>query len=88
MEDVYVEEFTSPGCVGCPAVKAMLEELSREFDGRVIVEEINIAEDASRAASYGIMTVPAVAVNGNLLFTGVPSRQDLRNAILEEMKED
>jgi thioredoxin 1 len=87
MEDVYVEEFTSPGCVGCPAVRAMLEELSQEFRDRLIVEEVNIAEDAARAAQYGIMTVPAVAINGRLKFTGVPGRGELRSAILEEMKE-
>ena len=87
MEGVYVEEFTSPGCGGCPAVKAMLEELSHEFRDRLIVEEVNIADDAARAAQYGIMTVPAVAINGMLKFMGIPSMKELRNAILEEMKE-
>ena len=87
MEDVYVEEFMSQGCVGCPAVKAMLEEFANEFQGRLIVEEVDIAVDAVRAAQYGIMTVPAVAINGTLKFMGIPSRTDLRNAILEEMKE-
>lgn len=87
MEDVYVEEFMSPGCVGCPVVKAMLEELSREFPGRLIVEEVDISVDAVRAAQYGVMTVPAVAINGALKFMGIPSREELKSAVLDEMKE-
>ena len=87
MEDVYVEEFMSPGCVGCPAVKAMLEELANEFQGQLIIEEVNIAVDAVRAAQYGIMTVPAVAINGMLKFMGIPGKAELKAAILEEMKE-
>ena len=75
MEEVYVEEFMSPGCVGCPAVKEMLKELSAEFGGNLIVEEV-----------YGIMSVPAVAVNGILKFMGVPSKEELKKAILEEIE--
>ena len=86
MEEVYVEVFMSPGCVGCPAVKAMLEELSGAFEGKLIVEEVDITVDAARATQYGIMSVPAVAINGMLKFVGVPSKEELKKAILEEME--
>jgi len=85
MEEVYVEEFMSPGCVGCPAVKAMLKELSIEFEGKLIIEELDITVDTARAMQYGIMSVPAVAINGILKFVGVPGKEDLKNAILEEI---
>lgn len=87
MEEVYVEEFMSPGCAGCPAVKEMLEELSNEFEGKLIVEEVDITVDTARAAQYGIMSVPAVAVNGILKFVGVPRKEELKKAILEEIEE-
>lgn len=87
MEEVYVEEFMSPGCVGCPAVKEMLEELSSEFGDRLMVEEVDITVDATRAAQYGVMSVPAIAINGILKFIDVPKKEDLRKAILEELEE-
>jgi thioredoxin 1 len=87
MEEVYVEEFMSPGCVGCPAVKEMLEELSNEFGEKLIVEEVDITVDTARAAQYGIMSVPAVALNGILKFMGVPGKGELKKAILEELEE-
>lgn len=86
MEEVYVEEFMSPGCVGCPAVKDMLEELSHEFRNQIIVEEVDITVEATRASHYGIMSVPAVAVNGILKFMGVPDKEELKQAILEELE--
>lgn len=87
MGEVYVEEFMSPGCVGCPAVKQMLEELSGELGDKLIVEEVDITVDTARAAQYGIMSVPAVAVNGILKFMGVPRKKELKKAILEELEE-
>jgi len=86
MEEVYVEEFMSPGCVGCPAVKKMLKELSTELEGDLILEEVDITVDTARAAQYGIMSVPAVAINGILKFMGVPGREELKKAIVDEME--
>ncbi len=86
MEEVYVEEFMSPGCVGCPAVKEMLKELSGEFGDKLTVEEVDITVDTARAAQYEIMSVPAVVVNGILKFIGVPGKEELKKAILEELE--
>ncbi len=86
MEEVYVEEFMSPGCVGCPAVKEILKELSIELEGKLTVEEVDITVDSVRAAQYGIMSVPAVAINGILKFVGVPRKEELKKAILEELE--
>jgi thioredoxin 1 len=86
MEEVYVEEFMSPGCVGCPAVQEMLKELSTEFKGKLIVEEVDITVDTARATQYGIMSVPAIAINGILKFVGVPGKEELKKAILEEIE--
>jgi len=86
MEEVYVEEFMSPGCAGCPAVKEMLKELSGEFGDRLTVEEVDITVDTARAAQYGVMSVPAIAINGILKFIDVPSKEELKKAILEEIE--
>jgi len=84
--EAYVEMFTSPGCANCPAVKKMLKELTGELKGDITVEEVDITADPTRAAQYGVMSVPAVAINGILKFVGVPSREDLKKAIVEELE--
>jgi small redox-active disulfide protein 1 len=87
MGEVYIEMFTSPGCVNCPVVKKMLEELTNELKGDITVEEVDITAEPTRAAQYGVMSVPAVAINGILKFVGVPKREELKKAITNELKE-
>ncbi len=86
MAEVYVEEFMSPGCVGCPVVKEMLKSLSEELKGEITVEEVDITVDTTRASQYGIMSVPAIAINGELKFMGVPKKEELKKALMEELK--
>jgi len=86
MSEVYVEDFMSPGCTGCPVVKEMLNELTRELNGKITIEEVDITVDTARAAQYGIMSVPAIAVNGILKFNGVPKKEKLKDALIEELQ--
>jgi thioredoxin 1 len=88
MAEIYIEEFMSPGCVGCPQVKEMLKILSGELDGDITVEEVDITVDTARAAQYGVMSVPAIAINGDLKFIGVPKKEELKNALKEELAKD
>ena len=88
MAEVYIEDFMSPGCVGCPAVKEMLKSLSEELSGEITVEEVDITVDTTRAAQYGIMSVPAIAINGVLKFMGVPKKEELKKTLVEELKRD
>jgi len=88
MTEVYVEEFMSPGCAGCPAAKEMLKSLSEELSGEITVEEVDITVDTARAAQYGIMSVPAIAINGILKFMGAPKKEELKKALTEELERD
>lgn len=88
MGEIYVEEFSSPGCVGCPEVREMLKELSAELEGEIEIEEVDITVDTSRAAQYGIMSVPAIALNGVLKFIGVPDKEGLKKALVEELERE
>lgn len=88
MAEVYLEDFMSPGCVGCPQVKEMLKVLSEELNGEITVEEVDITVDTTRAAQYGIMSVPAIAINGVLKFMGVPQKEELKKALMEELQRD
>jgi len=86
MGEVYIEMLTSPGCANCPAVKKMLKELSDELKGDITIEEVDITAEPTRAAQYGVMSVPAVAINGILKFVGVPKREELKKAIMDELE--
>ena len=88
MAEVYVEDFMSPGCVGCPAVETMLTELIGELGGDITVEKVDVTVDTARAVQYGIMAVPAIAVNGELKFSGIPKKDEVKKALQEAMAAD
>jgi len=87
MGEVYVELFSSPSCANCPAVKKMLQELSSELKGDITIEDVDITVEPTRAAQYGILSVPALAVNGILKFIGLPKKEELKKALIEELEQ-
>lgn len=75
-----VEVLMTPGCAGCPQAEQIVEEVVAEFEG-VDWEEVDISDDPERGTKHGIMSVPAVVVDGELLATGVPDRDELRSRL-------
>ncbi|MDR2967505.1 MAG: MJ0307 family thioredoxin [Methanobacteriaceae archaeon] len=72
-----VEVFTSPSCPYCPMAEQVVEEAKQEMGDAMEVEVVNIMTDRQRAIDYGIMAVPAIAINGVIEFVGAPSKEEL-----------
>lgn len=75
-----VQVLMTPSCAGCPQAERIVSEVVDEFDG-ADWEEIDISDDPSQGTQYGIMSVPAVVVDGELFATGVPDRDELRERV-------
>lgn len=80
---VKLEVFTSPSCPYCPMAIELVEEVKKEMPDELEVEKIDIAVDQKKAAEYGLMAVPAIALNGVVRFVGTPSKEELVEAIKE-----
>lgn len=86
MGEAYIELFSSAGCQDCEAVKQMLDQIIQHHTN-VELEIVDIAEDASRAEEYGIISVPSVVINGELHFAGeVPDPIQLEKTIQNELQ--
>ncbi len=86
MGEAYIELFSSSGCQDCEAVKKILDQIIGKFTG-VDLEIVDIAEEANRAEEYGIISVPSIVINGELLYSGeVPPQHDLEHAIKKELE--
>lgn len=57
-------------------VAGLVEKARREVPD-VHVDEIDVAANPAIAVKYRVMSTPAVAINGTLAFTGVPSEEAL-----------
>ena len=76
-----VEVFTSPSCPYCPMAEQAALEAKQELGDKIDVEIINIMKDRERAIDYGIMAVPAIAINGIIEFVGAPTKEELMSKL-------
>lgn len=74
-----VEVFSSPGCGKCAQAKEELK-LAAEGFGRdkVAWRDVDILEEMDYAVALGVMSPPAVAIDGEIVFSSLPSAGKLR----------
>ena len=51
-------DLGSKTCIPCKMMKPVLEELRRDYEGRLLVEFIDVNADPDRAKPYGISLIP------------------------------
>jgi protein-disulfide isomerase len=87
MVAVKVEVFSSPGCGKCGHAKALLRKIADEIGGgRIEWREVNVLDELDYAVRLGVLSTPAIAVNGKLVFTALPSAAKLRQTLEQELR--
>jgi protein-disulfide isomerase len=83
-----VEVFSSPGCGKCGHAKEVLKKIAAEIGGgRIEWREVNVLAEMDYAVSLGVLSTPAIAVNGQLAFTALPSAKKLRETLERRLRE-
>jgi len=75
---VRVELFHAPHCPRCGRARALLRELVVELGTPVDYRERDVVAALEDAARLGILTTPAIVIDGRLAFSGLPARETLR----------
>jgi len=79
---IQVEVFSAPGCGKCGHAKEVLRSVVDTWtDDRIEWREVNILEELDYAVQLGVLSTPAIAIDGKLVFTGLPSEKKLRQAL-------
>ncbi len=83
-----VEVFSAPGCSKCGHAKIQLRRIVEEIGNHQVEwREVNILDEMDYAVELGVLSTPAIAFDGKLIFTGLPSQKKLRAALTSRLAE-
>lgn len=57
-----VVDFWAPWCGPCKIISPLIEELAKDYAGKVKVGKLNVDENPETASKYGVMSIPTVFV--------------------------
>ncbi len=82
--EIVVELLEANSCPKCAVVKDRVMKVAREMGAQVRL--LDPVEDCDRVVELGILTSPAVVINGKVKFAGViPTEEKIKEAIQEEL---
>lgn len=80
-------DFWAPWCGPCRTICSTIDELAKEYEGKVKVGKLNVDDNPAAASKYSIMSIPSLLIfhNGNLVKTmvGVQNKENLKREIGE-----
>lgn len=82
-----IELFYSPGCTRCDAGKTELRVAAETVVPGIEWREVNVLDSFERAVELGVLTLPALAIDGKLVFTTLPSVAQFTDALRQRQKE-
>jgi thioredoxin 1 len=82
-------DFWAAWCVPCKMIAPTLDELAKEFDGKMKVGKLNVDENRNTATTYGIRGIPSLLLfkNGEVKeqMVGVHSKQEISDMISKNL---
>jgi len=78
-------DFWAPWCGPCRQIAPLVQQLGKEYAGKVRVAKVNVDECPNVAAGYGVNSIPTLMIfkNGDVVerFVGVQPRSRLQSAL-------
>jgi thioredoxin 1 len=82
-------DFWATWCGPCKIIAPIIEELAKEYSGKMKIGKLNVEEGPKTASQYGVMSVPTLVFfkNGKVMeqVAGALNRIELKKKIEENL---
>jgi len=86
-----VVDFWAPWCGPCHMITPIIEELEKDYDGKIVFRKVNTDESPDVASRFNVMSIPTLIMfkNGQVADTviGVTSKAALKKKFDENIDE-
>jgi thioredoxin 1 len=80
-----VVDFWAPWCGPCRMVSPVIDELAKEYEGKIKIGKMNVDENSQIPGQYGVMSIPSIVFfkNGQPIKTmvGAQSKESYKQEI-------
>ena len=80
-----VELFYTPGCEKCADNKDKLRTVATELVPDLVWRELNVLDELDYAVEVGVITLPSIAIDGEVLFSSLPTCRQLRRELIKRL---
>jgi len=78
-------DFWAPWCGPCKAMLPIVEELSKQYEGKVSIVKVNVDDNNETAGKYNVMSIPTFLLikDGEVVesFVGTKSKEEMQKKI-------
>lgn len=78
-------DFWAPWCGPCRSMSPILEELEKEYEGKVKIVKINVDENTEVPAQHNVSSIPTFVLfkDGKVAnqFVGAKTKQDMKSEL-------
>ena len=83
---IKIELFASPDCTHCANARQQLQLMVETIgDGRLEWRVVEVLDEIDYAVAIGVLATPAIAIDGELVFTSLPSKRKLQAELAERL---